>query len=371
MKQQFIEHLQQNHPTLASEDLGALISENLLSPFEIRLPKDILSQAQNFVRASFHLRSSADYLQKLKSEMESRGIQDPGNKSICMSYDFHVDADQKLKLIEVNTNASFLAMGYEMYRARKMALPVSDFKMEELAANIRTELELQGKKISQPSIAIIDDQPSNQRLYIEFLLYNSFFQQWGMKSRIQDFRENIEADFVYNRHTDFYLENPEAAALRKKFLSRENCFSPNPFEYLCLADKQRMIDWAQMDIPEFKKNLPAALDLTSATADQIWSDKKKYFLKPKRAFGAKQSYRGASVSHKVFLELIGHEFIAQEFIPAQEKMFTTPTGDQSFKYDLRFYAYQDRVQLVAARLYQGQVTNLRTPFGGFAPVIFE
>ena len=39
------------------------------------------------------------------------------------------------------------------------------------------------------------------------------------------------------------------------------------------------------------------------------------------------------------------------------------------KIDLRNYAYRGRVQLLTARLYQGQTTNFRTPGGGFAPVL--
>ena len=38
------------------------------------------------------------------------------------------------------------------------------------------------------------------------------------------------------------------------------------------------------------------------------------------------------------------------------------------KFDLRAYAYDGAVQWVAARMYQGQTTNFRTPGGGFAPV---
>ena len=41
---------------------------------------------------------------------------------------------------------------------------------------------------------------------------------------------------------------------------------------------------------------------------------------------------------------------------------------QPLKYDVRCYVYEGRVQLLAARLYQGQTTNFRTPGGGFAPV---
>lgn len=43
-------------------------------------------------------------------------------------------------------------------------------------------------------------------------------------------------------------------------------------------------------------------------------------------------------------------------------------ADQPLKIDIRNYVYDGQVQLVAARLYQGQTTNFRTPGGGFAPV---
>ena len=36
--------------------------------------------------------------------------------------------------------------------------------------------------------------------------------------------------------------------------------------------------------------------------------------------------------------------------------------------DLRCYTYAGKIQMMAARLYQGQTTNFRTPGGGFAPV---
>jgi len=48
---------------------------------------------------------------------------------------------------------------------------------------------------------------------------------------------------------------------------------------------------------------------------------------------------------------------------------TAKTGaTKAMKFDLRAYTYNGEVQWVAARLYQGQTTNFRTPGGGFAPV---
>lgn len=384
MKQKYISHLLKVHPTLSEKELDELISPQLLSPFEVRLPKSLLNEAQDFVEATFKLRESKEYQNILTPELNERGIKDPGNKSICMSYDFHVDSNGHLKLIEINTNAAFQALGYEMYKMRGLPLPVADFSMQEFKQSIVTEMKLQGKSVNSDfQIAIVDEEPDKQRLFAEFLVFHSYFQQWGWKAHVADFKSVPKVDFIYNRFTDFYLAQPESTDLRERFLTRSACLSPNPFEYNMLADKQRMIDWTNEDFwqklspalqelkPKMLLNLPLTKDLCPAKSEEIWAERKKFFFKPKRAFGAKQSYRGGTVSRRNYDELINQDMIAQEYIPAPELKFQTPDGEQSFKYDLRFYVYQSRVQMVLARLYQGQVTNLKTTYGGFAPVIFE
>jgi hypothetical protein len=55
-------------------------------------------------------------------------------------------------------------------------------------------------------------------------------------------------------------------------------------------------------------------------------------------------------------------------VPPSERRLQVAGEPQQFKLDLRNYAYAGKVQLVVARLYQGQTTNFRTPGGGFAPV---
>jgi hypothetical protein len=277
-----------------------------------------------------------------------------------------------------------MALGYQLYKSKNLPLPVADYSQEEIRADIETELALQGKKIASPKIAIIDDKPEEQRLFIEFLVYNELFKSWGLDSKITDYRQALATapDFIYNRHTDFFLNEPESKELREKFQDKSICFSPNPYEYFLLADKQRMIDWHKegflSSLPlskdqqdRIKAATPLAYELTPANAEEIWSQRKKLFFKPKNAFGSKQSYRGGSISRKIFDELTTQSIMGQEFIPAPEVPFETPEGAQNFKYDLRCYAYQGRLQLIVARLYQGQVTNLRTPQGGFACVIFK
>lgn len=384
-KNKFLAHLKATLPGLKNKpEIDNLISDNLLSPFTVELPKSVLKEAQDSVALLFGLRQMPEYQKFYQADLEHLQIADPGNKSIAMSYDFHVNPNNRLKLIEVNTNASFLALGYEMYRAREVTLPVSDFSIQEIRRDIETEIKLQGKSTAKGfRIATIDDHPEQQRLYVEFLVYDEYFKSWGWDSKISDFRsvDISAADFIYNRYTDFLLQEVESAALKENFDSRGVCLSPNPYEYFLLADKQRMIDWSQPDnldtwgVSAAERELlssvvPACMDINSELQEDVWAKRKTLFFKPKRAFGSKQSFRGASISRKAFNEIIGHEFIAQEYIPAPEIVFETPDGPQSFKYDLRCYAYQGRLQLVVARLYQGQVTNLRTLYGGFACVQF-
>jgi hypothetical protein len=385
LKTDFISQLRKDFPNLESEVLEDLVSDNLVSPFNLELPVALLRQAQDFISAAFALREKKEYIEFYKADFARLGIHDPGNKSMAMSYDFHVDSGQNLKLIEINTNASFLMLGLEMYRMKELPLPVADFSFEEMKAMVLEELRLQRKNISAPKTVITDSEPAQQKLYVEFLVYRELFKKWNWESRIADYREIFNdgiPDFIYNRHTDFLLEEPASGELRKKFLSGEVCLSPNPFEYHLLADKQRLIDWnvpgflesmglSETQVASLRLGLPKSFDLNAETKEELFAKRKQFFFKPKRAFGSKLSYRGSSISHKAFEEILNHEMIAQEFVPAPEKTFADPSGPQNFKYDLRCYAYQGRLQLVVARLYQGQVTNLRTFGGGFTCVKFE
>lgn len=385
-KAAFISQLRKSFQGLEQEPLESIVADNLISPFDVVLPPSVLKQAQDIVAGLFSLREKKSYQTHYLELAAMKGVKDPGNKSIMMSYDFHLDQNQDLKLIEVNTNASFLALGHEMYRSKGHPLPVSNFTFEEVRLDILNELQLQGKEIpAKLKVAITDDKPSEQRLFVEFLVYNELFKSFGWDSRIVDYRDlfkEFSPDFVYNRYTDFFLSHDSSQVLREKYLSREVCLSPNPYEYLLLADKQRLIEWSQegffeahgldeMTIALLRKAVPASYDVNLTSAEEVWAKRKSLFFKPKNAFGSKQSYRGSSISRKAFDELLKEDTIAMEYVPASEQKFVTPDGPQDFKFDLRCYAYQGRLQLVVARLYQGQVTNLRTPYGGFACVLFK
>jgi len=374
LKSKFIEQIAVEYPALSAAMTAPYVADQLLSPFVIRLPKKYLQQAQEFVAALFLERQNQEYVRRLEPELKDKQLELPGNYSILMSYDFHIGEDENLKLIEVNTNAAFLALGHSMYQTQNLNQPVPGFSISELKENILQEIHLNGKSsVKNPRVAIIDDRPEEQRLYLEFLVFAELFRSWGWETQICDYRMVPEQiDFIYNRYTDFFLSDVTSKTLRQRFNDRTVTLSPNPAEYLFLADKTRMIEWYQLkDHPTLHRHLARTQIFEPSKLEELWNQRKNLFLKPRRSFGSKQTYKCAKISRRLFEELSTQDFIAQEYVAAPEKVFETDLGPQSFRYDLRFYAYQGRVQSVVARLYQGQVTNLKTPYGGFACVVFE
>lgn len=386
LKNRFIDHLLNRHAGLNENPRSFYeekVSDQLLSPFEIRLPKLTLNKMHRVVEAFHELREAA------VREQSAQGIFNPGNRSIMMSFDFHLDSNGDPKLIEINTNASFLILSWEMHLMRSLPF-AGDFSPDQFRADILEELALWKKAGGKPGpadprVAIVDEAPADQRLFIEFLVGREWIRSFGWPAEIRDLPDALQEprpDFIYNRSTDFLLEQSPSAALHDAYQSRSVCVSPNPHEYSLLADKQRLIEWSRpdalsnFDISSSAKStisacLPRSYDLTELSAEELWARRKNLFFKPKREFGSKRAFRGSSISRRVFDEILAHDPLAQEFVPAPELTFETPVGPQAFKYDLRCHSYADRLEGVVARLYQGQVTNLKTPYGGFAPVVFE
>ena len=386
-KTRFLDALKENDLKISPVELDKLVSENLISPFVLEIPVAIKNQAQELIAGIYGLRSTPDYLKYYSSELGAQKLVDPGNKAIAMSYDVHWDVtEQKIKLIEINTNAAFLFLSEPLYRAARLSSPIPGFDIKHLIQCCENEIQLSIAKKSRTlhkprRLAVIDENPEQQRLYIEFLFVQNFLQCHGWDCEILDYRKfkPSDFDFIYNRFTDFYFESPESEPLRQSFLSGETTFSPNPFEYFLLADKQRMIDWCQVDFWNFSNEftqfksivnnyVPRAQAFSQLDIETIWLERKKYFFKPKNSFGSKMSYRGSSISRKLFDTLPRDKIIRQEFVAAPEVSFLTPDGQQVFKYDLRLFAYEGVLQTVVARLYQGQVTNLQTKYGGYACV---
>jgi len=139
-----------------------------------------------------------------------------------------------------------------------------------------------------------------------------------------------------------------------------------------LTDADRLREWA---VPAdtastLLSGIPVTRAVDPAAGEQLWSARKSLFFKPASGFGSRGSYRGDKLTRKVFAEILAGDYVAQALVPPSERMMRENGEEQPLKLDLRNFAYAGRVQLIAARLYQGQTTNFRTPGGGFAPVFY-
>jgi hypothetical protein len=70
----------------------------------------------------------------------------------------------------------------------------------------------------------------------------------------------------------------------------------------------------------------------------------------------------------VWSEILQADYVAQQLVKPSERGILLDERETSLKMDIRAYVYAGEIQLLAARLYQGQTTNFRTEGGGFAPV---
>jgi hypothetical protein len=143
-----------------------------------------------------------------------------------------------------------------------------------------------------------------------------------------------------------------------------------------LADKRRMVAWSDPDTravfsltpAEFElldQVLPTCAMLADLDAAEVWTARKQRVFKPVDSFGSRGVLLGEKISRKRFDALPAATTLVQELVPPS---MTDVPDAEPMKTDLRLFAYRDRVFGVTARLYRGQVTNLRTPGGGFARV---
>ena len=318
---------------------------------------------------------------------------------VFAGFDFHVGADGP-KLIEINTNAggAMLNAAAEWRHPAccnetnpAVRAPASRARLEaDFLAMFRKEWRLVRGERPLNTVAIVDANPRGQFLYPEFLLFQQLFAAQGIEAFIADAAELQFAggvlmhagraiDLVYNRLTDFYFEQPSHEALRRTCETGAALITPHPRAHALLADKRnltRLTDAAFLrtlgvsadDIQTLLQAIPRTL-VVSGCEETWWRDRKRWFFKPATGFGSRGAYRGDKLTRRVFGEVMRGGYVAQEIAPPGERLRSLEAGSEQFKVDLRCYVHDGDLQLIAARLYQGQTTNFRTAGGGFAPVI--
>lgn len=308
------------------------------------------------------------------------------NYSVLMSYDFQINQYGLPKLIEINTNASGFLLADLVQKTHGI---LDGSPLEKLKQSFLNEWRLFNKSEQNPNpprkTLIIDQNLDQQRMLAEFYMFHDLMRSWGWDNEIVDVSslqynsnnqvqtsEGDPVQFIYNRLTDFYLTQfPE---LKKSYETHNVCLSPNPKEYLHLADKNNLCQFysqihsqsnsIDMDLSSLKKILIKTEIMKSK--EEAWKQRKKLFFKPLLGYGSKQVYRGSSITKKKFGEL--DQCVLQEYIPSQ--LWKDPHGEE-WKFDIRVFAYKDQIQLITGRIYQGQLTNFSQPFSGYCSVVFK
>ena len=329
-----------------------------------------------------------------------------GPRGVFMGYDFHL-TESGPKLIEINTNAGGALLALALTRAqhaccdaaREWLHAATDIAQLEASWLDMFAQEWALQRAHEPfmpvqgqarTLAIVDEAPSSQYLYPEFLLFQDLFRRAGVDARIVDPQElawsngqlqhqGQRIDMVYLRLTDFYLEAPAHASLRQAWQTGACVFTPNPETHALHANKRHLVtlsdpQWAaQLGLSEparavLERVVPQTKLLTADNAEQLWAERKGYFFKPLSGYGSKAAYRGDKITTKVWAQISAQPYVAQALIPPSQRVVMVGDERKTLKADVRAYAYNGQVQLFAARLYDGQTTNFRSDGGGFAPV---
>ena len=323
---------------------------------------------------------------------------DPGPAGTLLGYDFHL-GDDGPKLIEVNTNAGGAFLNALLARAQSVCCAELVHRPEDgltlgfeahVLAMFREEWQRQRGDAPLRRIAIVDDAPEAQYLYPEFVLAQQLLIGAGIDAVICDpvglqyrdaglFFGDLQIDLVYNRLVDFALAEPGHAPLRRAYEDGAVVLTPNPHNHALLAHKRNLsllsdpVALAGLGVPAAMigqlAGIPQTRMVTPQNADELWTSRRQLFFKPVSGHGGKAVYRGDKLTKSVWADILAADYVAQTIAAPGQRMIRLDGVPTLRKVDVRLYTYQAQPLLVAARIYQGQTTNFRTPGGGFAPVL--
>ena len=384
----------------AAQGLGRLIEErcpNLFAALPVFISRQHVDGMARIVAAVEEVVALPAYRAAALAGAPETALHDPGVRGAFLGYDFHI-GPQGPRLIEINTNAGGALLNAVLGRAQRACCedvarlvsgPIPAERLERAFFDMFVaEWRAAGRAGLPERIAIVDDSPEQQYLYPEFLLFAQLFRRFGVDASVLapeqltfangELRDaGGRVDLVYNRLTDFVLGEPMHAPIREAYLSGAAVVTPHPRAHALYADKRnlailteekRLRGWGIRDetIGILLRGIPRTEIVSKAGAERLWSQRRKLFFKPAAGHGSKAAYRGDKLTRRVWSEILDGRYVAQELVRPGERQITAGVA---LKADVRNYVYAGEVQLLAARLYQGQTTNMRTAGGGFAPVL--
>ncbi len=360
-----------------------------------------LATLQRVVELLFRTAHSESYQSLVDMGAGASALHDAGSFGVFMGYDFHL-GEAGPRLIEVNTNAG----GALLNGLHTAALcdptqldwlccdPPSVAEVEAfIAETFHAEFSAaRGADAVLRRVAIVDERPDEQFLHPEMELFCELFSHQGIEARICDTADLVRTadggvaldgapiDLVYLRDTDFQLAGARTAVLREAWLADRVVVTPSPREHHLLANKRRLeifsseevlreLGLAAEDAAFLSEVVPETRQLSSVSFDEAWATRREWVFKPASSYGSKAVYRGDKISKRKLDEICTEGgFLAQRRVDPGTISVETPDGIRDMKFDVRAYVYREQVFLLGARVYQGQVTNMRSPGGGFSAI---
>jgi len=386
----------QLNASLSDSDI-LLSHPQLFSSTAIYISSAQLEQMRAIISATERVAAMPVYQQTVLDQAPEIARFNPAGAGVFMGYDFHL-SPQGPKVIEINTNAGGAFLNTALIKAQIACCEGAESLVPALGDNINTDFvqmfrsewkQHHGDKPLQ-RITLVDENPSQQYLYPEFVMAKALFEQHGIETIIAApeslfwhddalWCQGQKVELLYNRLTDFYLRQAAHAAIRAAYLRGSIVLTPNPHVYALYADKSNLTllgdaellrSWGveEGDVKTLSTGFPAACHVTLENQEELWKQRDNLFFKPVTGFGGRAAYRGDKITRRVWREIMESAYIAQQRIAPSERGVKVDDVATALKLDIRAYVYAGEMQLLAARLYQGQITNFRTSGGGFAPV---
>ncbi len=347
------------------------MTTTLASEKAVSIQRQDFDAMLNFSRSVFRLKDNDAYLEAMHAELPDAAHVPTRWPSLLMGFDFHLTADGP-KLIEINNNAGGLYIGEE----RWLPQPVDAFD-NELAERLLAMFPSKWK-----NIAIMDDDVTQQYMYPEMCAYAELLRNDGRNVWVcspEDlqlresglFIDDEKIDAIYNRHTDFYLDEHLLAHVWSAYKQGQVVLNPHPRSYALIGDKSRMVDWwrkglleacvDQSLVEQIRAVTPATHQLAEIDLDQAWAERKVWVFKPSARHGGKGVVLGKAMSRKRFAALDLSETIVQQLIPASK----VEVEGLELKLDIRLYMHGEKLIALAGRVWSGQLTNFREAGSGW------
>ena len=354
-----------------------------------------LRSAHELIRAVAQISEREAYRNAALASAPRSALVDHGSAKPFLAFDFHFGAAGP-QLIEINTNpggamvnASLLREQRDCCQEASGLLPSVEAVEHRLATLFEREWRAVRADAPLQRIAIVDEAPASQYLYPEFVLFKKLFEGRGIDAVIADPTElhfdgtTVQhragtVDLIYNRLTDFYLEQIAHRDLLEAHRTGSVVLTPTPrahalyankLNLVTLTDATRMVDLGASpnEIEILRRHIPRTLPVSARSGEEWWADRRSWFFKPSGGYAGRGAYRGDKLTRKAFDTVVGGTYVAQAIAPPAERHVLS--GSSPLKWDLRIYTEGETPLLHAARVYDGQTTNFRTPGGGFASVL--